>query len=74
MRKIIIFLFISVISKSALSDCLTADMSLIGFTPSVIDFTVGSTVTLDYQTSHDPFTGTENCHYFAYMDYGAASS
>ncbi len=74
MKKFILFLFVSVVSQSALSDCLTADMSLIGFTPSVVDFTVGSTVTLDYQTSHDPFTGTENCYYFAYMDYGAASS
>ncbi|MGH1467905.1 MAG: hypothetical protein ACRBBP_03365 [Bdellovibrionales bacterium] len=74
MKRLVLFIFISVLSESAFSDCATADMSLLGFTPSVVDFTVGSTVTVDYQTSHDPFTGTDNCYYFAYMDYGAASS
>ena len=74
MKKIILFLLVGFISRSAFSDCTAGDMSLLGFTPSVVDFTVGSTVTMDYQTSHGPFTGAAHCYYFAYMDYGGASS
>jgi len=54
------------------ADCLSSDMSLIGFIPSVIDFNTSASVTTDFQVSHAAFTGVERCYFFGFVDYGSA--
>lgn len=72
--KIILIVFLSLSAAEALADCTPADMIFLGFTPSVIDFTTASTVTVNYQISHVPFSGVARCYYFGFMDYGSGSS
>lgn len=54
------------------ADCLSTDMALVGFIPSIVDFNSANAVTSDFQISHEPFTGTERCYFFAFVDYGSA--
>jgi len=70
-KCLIWFLFLT-FSFDLWADCLSSDMSLVGFVPSVIDFNTSSSVTTDFQVSHDAFTGTERCYFFGFVDYGSA--
>lgn len=72
--KFIYFFILTLCTVNAYADCTAADMSLQGFVPSVVDFTSASTITVDFQTSHAPFTGAARCYYFGYLDYGGAAS
>lgn len=69
-----LIIFILFFTSNSLADCLAADFSLIGFTPSVIDFNSSTTVTADVQISHGPFTGTDVCHFFGFFDYGSVNN
>ena len=49
-------------------------MSLVGFVPSVVDFTSSTSVTTDFQVSHAAFVGVEPCFFFGFVDYGSANN
>jgi len=73
MKNLILSFGLSLLFCSASNaDCLSSDMSLLGFIPSVVDFNTASSVTTDFQVSHAAFTGVERCYFFAYVDYGSA--
>ncbi len=71
---VISILSISFFVQGALADCTPADMSFLGFTPTIIDFSTATSINVNYQISHGPFTGAQRCYYFAFTDYGAAAN
>lgn len=72
-KKTVLAIFLNLFFCSVTyADCLSSDMSLLGFVPSVIDFNSSSSVTTDFQVSHSAFTGVERCYFFGFVDYGSA--